>query len=125
MCVWKPNALFERAVVHAKARGRSAREGKETIRQEPSGQRGLTNPSWLLTAKPHAWLGELVEQRPSAVPIPSIPSIGAGNWARRTMLLCTSTLDGCWRNRLIPPEKLLVDVSILSHPLGWFYLQTD
>jgi len=45
MCAWKPSARFEWAVVRAKERGHSAREGKETKQRNPPGQTELANPS--------------------------------------------------------------------------------
>lgn len=44
----------ERAVIHAKEHGHSAREGKETIQRDLSGQTGLANPSRLFNIEtPH------------------------------------------------------------------------
>lgn len=47
MCLWKPRALFDRAVIHAKELGHSAREGEATIQQDSSDRTGVANPSWL------------------------------------------------------------------------------
>lgn len=48
VCLGNPNALFECAATHDKEHGHSAREGKGTIQQDPSGQTEWANLSWLL-----------------------------------------------------------------------------
>lgn len=95
MCLWKPSALFDRAVIHAKERGHSAREGEETIQQDSSDRTGVANPSWL-THLENLHLSDAAVGVAHATPT---PHLWAGHSAGRNQQMGTSVTDRCSRNQ--------------------------
>lgn len=105
-------------------RGHPARDGKEKIQRDPSGQVGLANPSWWFNIENQS-LSDVVCRGTNFISSHAL-NVGwelcMGQW----VLVCIGLMEAPAGSR--PPTKPFVEALLshaVSHPLGWLCLQME